>query len=234
MPGPVTYVTDNISNGRRANLDEYIRNLLKLGPHITNGYLVRKFFSPRDNDYEIDPSVTDDYRLSASSQQSGSGPSNSVSQQSSAGNLSNPTAAAAAYAQAQQPSGYPAHQRNQSSASQMGLMSPPTSMPRQNSNMAGASTQPTKIKVRFSEDDAVIVRMPPIGQFRFADLYKKLKERRMLDYGGGGTEDLSVSWRDEMTGRVVRVDGDDSLQRAVQGAGADRGGRLVLDVRVMR
>lgn len=241
MPGPVTYVTDNISNGRRANLDEYIRNLLQLGPHITNGYLVRKFFAPRDNDYEIDPSVTDHYRLSTSSQQSGSGgPSNTVSQQSSAGNLSNPTPASAAYAQAQQPSGYPAHQRNQSSISQQpggpaGLMSPP-GMPRQNSSMSSstatsAANQATKIKVRFSDDDAVIIRMPPIGQFRYADLYKKLKERRMLDYGDSGAGDLQVTWKDEMQGRLVRVDGDDSLTRALERTG---GGRLVLDVRVMR
>ena len=41
MPGPVTYVTDNIYNGRRANFNEYIKNLLKLGPHITQGILVK-------------------------------------------------------------------------------------------------------------------------------------------------------------------------------------------------
>ena len=89
MPGPVTYVTDNISNGRRANLDEYIRNLLKLGPHVTRSNLVRVFFAPREGDYEIDPNVgTDDYRLSSASQDSPANPSNAASPQSSAGNLS--------------------------------------------------------------------------------------------------------------------------------------------------
>lgn len=59
MPGPVKFVTDNISEGRRANLDEYLRDLLRMPIHITSSSLVRNFFHPRDGDYEVDPSAVD-------------------------------------------------------------------------------------------------------------------------------------------------------------------------------
>ena len=91
MPGPVTYVTPNISNGRRANLDEYIKNLLRLGPHITHGHLVKSFFNPREGDFEIDPHVMDDeYRMSQGSHQS-SDPSQGASRHSSADQLQTAT-----------------------------------------------------------------------------------------------------------------------------------------------
>jgi bud emergence protein 1 len=57
MPGPVKFVTDNISEGRRASLDEYLRDLLKLQQHVTCSSLVRNFFAPRQGDYEVDPNA---------------------------------------------------------------------------------------------------------------------------------------------------------------------------------
>ncbi|KAK4977441.1 bud emergence protein 1, partial [Elasticomyces elasticus] len=59
MPGPVAFVTDKITDGRRANLDEYLQELLRLGPHIAGSQLVRNFFTPREGDYEIDPEAVD-------------------------------------------------------------------------------------------------------------------------------------------------------------------------------
>jgi len=44
MPGPVKFVTDNITEGRRSNLDEYLRDLLRLPQHIVCSSLVRNFF----------------------------------------------------------------------------------------------------------------------------------------------------------------------------------------------
>lgn len=71
MPGPVTYVTDAISNGRRESLDDYVRKLLALPPYISKCQLVRELFAPREGDYELDPRAAgEDYRLSSSSQQS--------------------------------------------------------------------------------------------------------------------------------------------------------------------
>ena len=223
MPGPVTYVTDNISNGRRANLDEYIRNLLKLGPHITKGYLVRKFFSPREGDYEIDPEAADTYRLSSASQESPHGPSNGISPQSSAGNLSqNRTSALSPM------SGYPPQARGTPGQGQ----GPGPGHYRANSvaqSVAGTpgSTAATgmKIKVWFEADNCVVIRMPP--QFRYADLYRKLQERRDLERLPDSGE-LEVSYRDEQEGRSYVMRSDEELQAAMQ-----RSPKLTLSVRVV-
>ncbi|KAL9028464.1 MAG: hypothetical protein Q9196_003178 [Gyalolechia fulgens] len=68
MPGPVTYVTDAISNGRRESLDEYVKKLLALPPYISKCRLVRELFAPREGDYELDPRAAgEDYRLSSGS-----------------------------------------------------------------------------------------------------------------------------------------------------------------------
>ena len=56
MPGPVSYVTDQITEGRRANLDGYVQNLLGLQPeYISRCGLVKEFFCPREGDYAVDP-----------------------------------------------------------------------------------------------------------------------------------------------------------------------------------
>lgn len=67
MPGPVAHVTDAISNGRRQNLDEYIKKIVDQPAHIREDILVRTLFAPRADDYEIDPTVDNDYRLSGQS-----------------------------------------------------------------------------------------------------------------------------------------------------------------------
>ncbi|KAI5288376.1 bud emergence protein 1 [Ascosphaera acerosa] len=60
MPGPVKVVTDAISNGRRQNLDEYIKKLLQMPPHISGSAYVRHLFVPREGDFEIDPVLYND------------------------------------------------------------------------------------------------------------------------------------------------------------------------------
>ncbi|KAK4126452.1 hypothetical protein N657DRAFT_710214 [Parathielavia appendiculata] len=55
MPGPVNYVTDAITEGRRHNLDGYVKSLLAQPPYISKCNLVKQFFAPREGDYEIDP-----------------------------------------------------------------------------------------------------------------------------------------------------------------------------------
>lgn len=211
MPGPVTYVTDNISNGRRANLDEYIRNLLKLGPHITRSNLVRVFFAPREGDYEIDPNVaTDDYRLSSASQDSPANPSNAASPQSSAGNLS-------------QQNSYqnPQPQSRPGTATQNHYRTP--------SSNRGPQTQ-VKIKVWFENDNCVVIRMPP--QFSYRDLYRKLKDRRALENFQGEDEntELDVEYKDEGEGRWFPLRGEEELRVAME----RNSERFVLGVRAVR
>jgi bud emergence protein 1 len=224
MPGPVTYVTDNISNGRRANLDEYIRNLLKLGPHITKSYLVRKFFAPRQGDYELDPEAADSYRLSSASQDSPNGASSAISPQSSAGNLSQGQSSAFSPTYQQQQRGVASQGQGQGQGHyRTGSMQQAVGTP---GSMTGgvASGTSMKIKVWFEQDNCVIIRMPP--QFRYSDLYKKLEERRALERLPD-TGDLEVMYRDETEGRMFGMANDDDLQTAVQ-----RNPKLTLHVRV--
>lgn len=189
MPGPVTYVTDNISNGRRANLDEYMRNLLKLGPHITRSNLVRQFFRPRNGDYEIDPNVgTDDYRLSSGSQD----------------NNGNAPLMQTPSNQQQRPGTSNGHSRTLSTAT--------TPAPGGN---GGPVTQ-IKIKVWFEPDNCVVIRMPP--SFTYRDLYKKLKERRALERFEGEDEntELEVCYRDEGEARLFPCRNDDELREGME------------------
>jgi bud emergence protein 1 len=215
MPGPVTYVTDNISNGRRANLDEYIRNLLKLGPHITRSNLVRVFFAPREGDYEIDPSVgTDDYRLSSTSQDSPQNRSNAASPQSSAGNLSQPGQ--------QQYGGQPMQQQSrpgtatQQSAGQPQHYRTPSQATTTRLGPTGQPITQIKIKVWFETDNCVVIRMPP--SFSHRDLYRKLKERRALERFEGEDErtELEVEYKDEMEGRWFPCRDDEELRVAME------------------
>ncbi|KAG5978543.1 hypothetical protein E4U55_006075 [Claviceps digitariae] len=78
MPGPVSYVTHAITEGRLHNLDAYVKNLLNQPEYISRCNLVKQFFAPREGDHEVDPVVTDEneeeYRLSQGSQQSTESP----------------------------------------------------------------------------------------------------------------------------------------------------------------
>jgi bud emergence protein 1 len=269
MPGPVTYVTDKISNGRRSNLDEYIRNLLKLGPHITKSYLIRKFFAPRQGDYELDPEAVDSYRLSSASQDSPAGPSSSISPQSSAGNLGQSGGGggggggrfspAGGYGQQQQPQQQQQqpqqqqHQQQQQQQQQQAQHQQQQQRPgvgqghtlghyRNNSSIGGGNTASImgppgsypaalKIKVWFEPDNCVVIRMPP--QFQFADLYKKLQERRELEKlpataDAGGEGELEIAYRDEMEAKLFAIRDDEDLRVAM-----DRNPKLTLSVRVV-
>ncbi|OAL03392.1 hypothetical protein IQ06DRAFT_107079 [Phaeosphaeriaceae sp. SRC1lsM3a] len=228
MPGPVTYVTDNISNGRRANLDEYIKNLLKLGTHITHGPLVKGFFAPRQGDYEIDPDViaAEEYRLSQQSAQS-SGHSQGTSRQSSADQLQ-ATTPVTPYSTG---SNYPSHQRGQSSASQAysSNLNPPP-MNHQHSSTSTATTNTNtgtngalRIKVWFEEDNCVVIRMPI--SLRFVDLYKKVKERRKLEHPDEPDQELQIRYNDKVEDALYPIDDDEDLQIAVE-----RNPTLVLSV----
>lgn len=237
MPGPVTHVTDAISNGRRQNLDEYIKKLLSMPPHISRCSLVRELFAPRPDDFEIDPNaINEDYRLSQGSHQSHSASGNEMSQpvsrQSSRGNIENGQMAGSYSSQHQSASyGGPQHQRQQSSMSMSQQGSPYHMMNRQVSNMtttsatsaATANTTPTqtptaptnpppsagamKIKV-YCQDDLIAIRVP--SSISFGQLKDKLRDR--LNAPG----DIMVQYKDEPTGSFAEIISDNDLDVAVQ------------------
>ncbi|KAG8531549.1 uncharacterized protein KY384_003179 [Bacidia gigantensis] len=132
MPGPVTYVTDAISNGRRESLNTYVKELLALAPYISRCDLVRELFNPGDGDYELDPDrVQENFRHSGESQSDMTGElSRTASRQSSQGRMNGganggPTASMNGYGnmgpppqKAAQPNGQqPGHYRDASDMS---------------------------------------------------------------------------------------------------------------------
>jgi bud emergence protein 1 len=255
MPGPVTYVTDNISNGRRANLDEYIRHLLKLAPHIVGGYRVRKFFAPREGDYEIDPAVGDPYRISTGSQLGDMPPGggNAMSPPSSSGfsapQTSSTFSSAGGYQAASRHGAGPQGGQHMRNPSNTGSMAPPSGMqggmqapghgqaqrqpgqmgggPGSMRGMAPADSQAmVKIKVFFAQDSIVVIRMPP--DFTFADLDKKLRDRRKLEPGfadEAANAAIAVSYRDEVDDKQYPIYNDDDLHVAMM-----RNAKLTLQV----
>lgn len=242
MPGPVKYVTDNISEGRRANLDEYLRDLLNLPQYLTCSSLVRTFFAPREGggDYEVDPSAVDlneharpmDPRFSQASQ--GSHQTNPY-QQFAQQQRGPPPQPSHQYSQSQASNAPYGHQRAQQSQASASFtsQSPPTigGLPaqRQPSNSATAgSNGPVKVKAWFDRDTCVVIRMAPRGQFTFDDLYRKIIERRKLEYRGQDQNDevLDIEYRDEKDGEYYRLEGDEDLDIAVE-----RNEKLTLAVR---
>lgn len=199
MPGPVTHVTDAISNGRRQNLDEYIKKLLSMPPHISRCQLVRQLFAPRQGDFEIDPSAFgEEARYSGDSHHSE--PSQTVSRQSS-------------QAQMNAPQERPTHQRAPVSGSGSGSYpnGGPPPMSRQASSMTQVSTASNssamKVKV-FFQDDLIAIRIP--NGVSLQHLKDKLKDRLKIK------EDILVQYRDETSGSYVDLNSDSDLENAMQ------------------
>lgn len=220
MPGPVAHITDAISNGRRQNLDEYVKKLLTMPPYISRCQLVRALFAPRQGDFEIDPSATEeDPQFSNGAQGSpDADDSRTASRQSSRGQMS------AGYGGMPPPSSRPAHQRGQGSISQSnggaGYRNPmEPQMPginRQASSLTQASTgsgnNPNpggalKVKVFFQED-ILAIRVP--SDISFQQLKEKLRDRLKVN------EDIIVQYKDEPTNNYAELNGDQDLDIALQ------------------
>lgn len=215
MPGPVTHVTDAISNGRRQNLDEYIKKLLSMPPHISRCQLVRQLFAPRAGDFEIDPNALgDEYRHSGGSQQSNVDASRTVSRQSSQGQIN---AGAGAYPGVGDGTNRISHQRSQASMSQANgvpqtrLEIQALSMNRQPSSLTQVSTSSSigamKVKVYF-QDDLIALRVP--NDINFQQLKERLVDRLKV------TEDIMIRYKDEPTGSFVEIISDNDLDTALQ------------------
>lgn len=247
MPGPVTYVTDMISNGRRENLDIYVRKLLELPEHISKCQLVRELFAPREGDYELEHSPAGgDYRLSAASHQSSNANdlSRTASRQSSRGVINGnggyPPGSAAA---GQQRSNYPRNPQSMNGSSQSHYRSPSeaqysTPMNRQASSLTqpslssiqsaaaipGPNASTTNIasggalKIKvFFDDDLIAIRVP--SDISFQQLKDKLKDRLKVQ------EDIVIRYKDEPSGSFAELISDRDLDVALQ-----RNPKLVLYV----
>lgn len=199
MPGPVNYVTDSITDGRRHNLDAYVKNLLTQPPYISRCQLVKQFFAPRDGDFEVDRnSGGPDYRLSGGhSRGSSEGSAGVVSKQSSQSNLNG--------------NGYPAPPRQTHSRNQLSQSSNPgaTNFPQPSS--ASMHQQPLsamKVKISYGED-VIAIRVPTDIQYR--ELHDKIRDRLKLPVGN----ELVLSYKDEASGQKPALMSDNDLDFAL-------------------
>ena len=210
MPGPVAHVTDAISNGRRQNLDEYIKKIVEQPAYIREDALVKKLFAPKPGqDYEIDPSaLEDDYRLSGHSL------AQTQSRQSSG----------AGSVQQSQTFPRPMHQPR---PSQNAIPMPPplhTQASNLTTNSTGSAPNPQssnnnllpggqplapalRVKLMF-QDDTLAIRVPEDIQY---DAFSaKVRDRlRIVD----GVE-LAMAYLDDERGTTAKLLDDESLARA--------------------
>ena len=204
MPGPVNYVTDAITEGRRHNLDTYVKNLLAQPPYIARCPLVKQFFAPREGDYEIDLGALDEeYRLSAGSRPSSA--DDPASRQSSKQNLNNPT----------NPGGYgglgrpPTGNNNNQTPLARGVSS--LSQPSQTSLSPGMQAAGAFMKVKLSYNgDMIAIKVP--ADIAFETLSDRIADRLKIPPG----EDPQLSYKDEATGDKPPLMNNADLDLALQ------------------
>lgn len=152
MPGPLTVVTHSISSRRRANLDEYVRNLIRMPAHISRSPLIQQLFALREGDIETDtrtsqmphPPTT---RGDNTEMVVDAGPDTTFENETPAA----PTA-----------------------AQQSANVSPTNATGSQRPQSAGLSGEHIKIKV-FHGDELVAIRIP--AGLPFEKVYQKVEER---------------------------------------------------------
>ena len=230
MPGPVTYVTDAISNGRRESLDQYVKELLALPPYISRCDLVKELFAPQEGDHELDPDrVAEDFRHSTGSQQSSftGSLSRTASRQSSRGQING----ANGYGNMGPPQHKVTRQRSQNSVpgsngtsqyrnqpdyQYQNAVKPQPSTITQNSTHSSAPNTSTtnvnassalKIKVNF-QDDLIAIRVP--SEISFPQLKDKLQDRFKIQ------EEILIKYKDEPTGEYIEMLSDRDLNVALQ------------------
>lgn len=214
MPGPVAHVTDAISNGRRQNLDEYIKKILTMPPHISKSMLVRNLFRPKPGqDFEIDPNaLNDDYRLSSGSQQSSlqqasRQPSNTQMHSGYGGMGPPPSAGSRGSHQRQQPS----------SGGYGGMMSPYGDRPHlqtqssnltQNSQNSGPAKEKIKMKLFFHGDGHLFHFDDNVS---FDDVHRAMQKRVRTN------RELALKYEDVPSGgQKVVLQSDQGLDVAIQ------------------
>lgn len=199
MPGPVNYVTDAITEGRRHNLDAYVKNLLTQPPYIARCNLVKQFFAPREGDYEIDPAVLEEeYRLSGGSRPSSAGgsPADGTSRQSSHQHLpSSGYAGLNSTSHHQQQPSLSHSQQHQQQQPPMARQVSSLSQPSQSSLSPAIQSAGAMMKVKLSYNgDMIAIKVS--NDISFEMLYDRIADRLKIMPG----EEVQLSYKDEATG----------------------------------
>ncbi|KAI0021628.1 scd2/ral3 [Xylariomycetidae sp. FL0641] len=200
MPGPVSYVNDEITQRRLGNLNQYFIELLDRPEKITTHEHVRAFFQPTQGD-EVDPNYHgEEYRLSAGSRSSTDSPRDGYSRQPSGNNLNGNGYGGLSAAPRQMQNGQPQMSRQTSSVSQ----------PSQTSLSPGINQAPSSFKVKmFFNGDTFLIRVP--SDTNFQQLYEKIRERTKVPSG----EQIELFYRDEQSGDKLNLMSNNDLNYAL-------------------
>jgi bud emergence protein 1 len=216
MPGPVNYVTDAITEGRRNNLDGYVKSLLAQPPYIARCNLVKQFFAPREGDYEIDPTaLEEEYRLSAGSRPSSADSPADGGSQSSKHNLSGGMHNGAGYgglgsAGGSQPQQLQQHQYQQPQPPMSRQVSS-LSQPSQTSLSPGMQQAGSQMKVKLAYNgDMIAIKVA--HDVSFEQLYDRILDRLKIPPG----EEPQLSYKDEATGDKPPLMSNHDLDLALQ------------------
>lgn len=226
MPGPLTYVNDSISSQRRANLDDYVRNLTMMPTYISRSSTVQQLFALRQGDIET-PYLTNTMPQpptrssqhssmvdSVSSVTTGNTSSMHESIHEAPSQLPPPTTATTAT-----PAGGGGHQRLNSQSTVTDNYHQHTRQQTADSVATGHSSKPSdagspgkggdsafiKVKI-FHDDDLIAIRVP--ASVTFSNLEARIAERLSLDT-------VALLYKDnEQFDEIVD---DESLARALAG-----------------
>lgn len=233
MPGPVAHVTDAISNGRRQNLDEYIKKIVDQPDYIREDILVRQLFAPRAEDYEIDPTIGDDYRLSgqslAQTQSRGSSGAGSMQLPPHPAFNSMPPPHNSATTNSMR-NGAPNNSRPSYGSVNSGggpgkpsfNQQPPPPLHNQASNLtqnstgSGNSATPKSsglagaLRVKLEYDSDVIAMRVAQEEINYDTLVDKIRGRLRI------TQDVTIEYRDDPSGGVRPFESEEDLQDALK------------------
>ncbi|CAH1762609.1 8792_t:CDS:2 [Entrophospora sp. SA101] len=207
MPGPLTYVDDRITQQRRNDLDIYVKELITLPPKILKDPLLDQLFGIKKGDIETrndprQPDAAADVKGSPLTDADNSPidpivpiSSSSYTHNNSDSQTSLPLTAIN-YKSLQSPS---KHHHNSNSSTYSNI-----NFGINNTNSLSSSTL-MKIKILY-KDDLIAIRVP--SNITYVQLREKLNERL-------GEHVMTLTYKDDNTGHVQKLDGDDDLNHAI-------------------
>ncbi|KAF9898711.1 bud emergence protein 1 [Lobosporangium transversale] len=217
MPVPLQVVTDTITATRRADLDEYVKDLCDLPLRITQHPLVERLFALKEGDIEIPTNGTAGNGRTSPSIGRSTPSSNMFHSANPADRRLSPSAGPRAVfaSKSQQGSGsyrgYPDDSVSTSTSPSLRSQSSFAGAPPLN----GSSEEMIKLKISFQED-IMAMRIPVSITFRA--LQQKVFER--ID-----TDNRELSYRDER-GDFARLQNDSDVRDAIDRSG----GKLMIYV----
>ncbi|KAF0354652.1 phosphatidylinositol-3-phosphate-binding protein bem1 [Gigaspora margarita] len=212
MPGPLSYVNDVITAQRRADLDVYVKELLRLPSYILKDPLLDQLFGLRDGDIETpsDPRQPTGVNGDPSMDPSDDDPLPPM--------LTYPVNHSSVTSQQTKKSGgnYNKHNTSSSISSTTQSFIKSSRVHDESSNSNSILFSPTtpqsdgkqtfmKIKISY-KDDKIAIRVP--SDVTFAQLREKICDRL-------GEKVSSLSYRDERTNEINPIEDDDDLNNAL-------------------